>query len=45
MKTLQDLSKTNATYNLTKVIGEQRPDGSGTHAIVDNALWNGTIHH
>jgi len=45
MKTLQDLSKTNAIYNLSKVIGELRPDGSGTHATVDNALWNGAIHH
>ena len=31
MKTLQDLGKTNTIYNLSKVIGEPRPDGSGTH--------------
>ena len=30
MKTLQDLGKTNTIYNLSKVVGELRPDGSGT---------------
>lgn len=30
MKTLQDLGKTNTIYNLSKVAGELRPDGSGT---------------
>ena len=30
MKTLQDLGKTNTIYNLSKVVGEPRPDGSGT---------------
>ena len=30
MKTLQDLGKTNTIYNLSKVVGEPRPGGSGT---------------
>ena len=28
--TLQDLGKTNTIYNLSKVVGEPRPDGLGT---------------
>ena len=30
MKKLQSIGKSNTVYNLSKVISEQRPDGSGT---------------